>query len=525
MARTGVGLVLRPHAIEVVEVRQGFRGTTVTKHARVPLTATDDAAVIAAIRTAVETSRISTTRVAVTVPAQEVLLRSFRLPLIPKTEWNTAIQFEARKYIPFKTEELAWGFHAVEERSVKQLMVVFVGIRTESFERVQRVVAAAGLEATCLEAPWASLARLATAQQGVPDDQFLAVVEIEPSSMARIVIVKNQVPYLTRDVNLTSQETPADQPSVEPKGAEKLLSEIRLSFDFFTREHPSTSINQLLLFGNAATAAPYAAWLAQQLRCVVALGSLPLEGATDKPADLGLGLAVGLALRELRPSEAIKLDFAQRAAVPTTAPSTFLDKILESSPVKIDPALVRALLMPTLVSIGVAMAAVSAVAVHGHRQVLAAKEEFERTVRSFSAVGYGLASKQEDELHALQQLADRQTAFLRNTIEQRVSVTEKLDALAKALPEGVWLDTVTYQNPLEGGASSASSLTLQGSCFLPEAGNEVATISDFIQRIKADRAFFKGFATTKLVGIATAQRSAYAYRTFELNCQSERKAF
>ena len=43
-------------------------------------------------------------------PAEPVLLRYFKMLKIPKKEWEVAIRFEARKYLPFNMEQMQSDF-------------------------------------------------------------------------------------------------------------------------------------------------------------------------------------------------------------------------------------------------------------------------------------------------------------------------------------------------------------------------------------------------------------------------------
>ena len=110
MANPIVGVVLRHDAVEVVQLARGLGGMKVVKSARAGVA---DGHIAAAVRTAMATAGIHATRVAVALPPQDVLLRAFSIPPIPRSEVDTAVQFEARKYLPFKLSELVWDYTVV----------------------------------------------------------------------------------------------------------------------------------------------------------------------------------------------------------------------------------------------------------------------------------------------------------------------------------------------------------------------------------------------------------------------------
>jgi len=523
MASAIVGLVVRSNTVQVFKAQRALRGIRFPKGiATVAIQGTEDEHVAQAIRTAVETVGVKSARLALSVPAQDVLLRSFTMPLLPKAEWQTAVQFEARKFIPFKTDELVWGFHAVEQRAAKQMVVAFVGVRNESFARVQEWLSAAGMKSAFVEAQAVSLCRLVDDTPTASENQFLGIVDVDlQANVAHLVIAKNHVPYLARHVDLKQQ--PEGMEAGSQAGdvrAEVLSSELRLSFDFFTRENPQATIAQLVLFGEQTTVGAWASWLAEQLHCPVALGKLPeqigeLQGLGPEHA-----AAAGLALRDLQPNS-IKIDLlARRPDYGTTkARWTRLSKDLGG------PGFLQALVKPAAVQLVVAVLALGVLAWGGQRQLAGFQQHIVQTIAGFQDVGWGMKGKTREELQAIQRNVAGHLQFLRKLIQERVSVTEKLDALAKALPSGVWLENLRYQDRVEKAGGQQTSLAIRGACFLPDSEEEFSVINKFVQQIKQDTRFFRGFATAQLGEITAVedQTKRYSYRTFGVNCQAEKK--
>ncbi len=546
MTGASIGLVLRSKSVEVIQARRKFRGFQLAKVVSVPIPGTDDAQVVEAIRTAVANAGVTTTRVAVSVPSQDVLLRSFTMPLLPKSEWASAVQFEARKYLPFKTQELIWNFHAEEQRGAKQMSVAFVGVREETLDRLQGWLSAAGVTPAFIEAQSVSLARLAAAADQAPgrtlsmdepkdtpaSDRFVGVVDVDlEASVAHIVIARQHVPYFAREITLKfdrtaileqaeggAEEPSAEQSAMDPR-AEVLLSELRLSIDFFKRENPQADINQLVLYGDQVQIGPWIGWLAEQLHCPVAIGTLPMTHAGGQPVNLHFACAVGLVLRQLC-STKIKLEFSDRRSAKAGRPAGF------PLAVKLDPATLKGLLRPLVPQMVVALLLIVGLATVRGQQVREARQRLAETVQAFPDVGWDLKGKSLADLKRVKQQVDTHLQMLGKLSEQRVSVTEKLDALAKSLPQGVWLEGLNYQNRFGRGGDTQQVLTLRGAVFLPEEGGEMDVIRQFADQLKEDHRFSKGFASSQLgeVGLAEGGRQRVSYRTFKLNYHSaERK--
>ena len=528
MGRQSAGLVLRAKSVDAFHAVRGLGGVKVSKFVSVPLTGTDDISVSEAIRQAVTDAGVRTGRVAVNVPSQDIILRAFLLPLLPKSEWTPAVQFETRKHIPFKMEELVWGYYALEQRATKQLAVTFAGIRIDRLAQIRRWLSLAGVKPALVEAQAISLARLAAPTTPGVGNQFAGIVDIDQhANTAHIVITKQQVPYLSREIvlktdALASAELAPELRATTPEGidprVEILLSELRLSFDFFIREHPKAIIHQVCLFGDEAIVGPWSGWLAQQLPCPVMLGRLSQLPGLEQ-FGLGRASAAGLALGELS-THPVKLDFLVpplSLSSSATRPADLLQAFTVSPDVV--QQLVRTLglqVVAAAVALGLMVGAVQ-------YRLTSLRQEMNQMVRAVPDVGWGLRDVSMERLQTMHDQVEKHLGFLRQAVQHRVPVTEKLDRLVKALPDGVWLDGVEYDDRLEISGASQHNLRLKGYCFLGgKAAEERGVISDFVRQLKQNHDFFRGFSIAQL-GAITKSHDAQTdadYQSFDVTCDS-----
>lgn len=530
MGTPTVGLVFRSDAIEAVVLNKGLRGLTAERCARVNI-ATDqqdasgfaDQQIAQAVQEALSACQVATRQVAVTVPAKDVLLRCFKLPMLPKSEWEQAVHFEVRKYIPFKVEELTWTYHVVEHRVEKCLMVVFIGIRTDVLVKFQHYLEAAGVDAVGIEALSVSLARVASRSvRKVSKDGFVGVVDLE-QDVAHIIIMKDQLPYLSRDISLAMQGRGelllggAAPASAElDRRAELLLSELRLSLEYFTHEHAYATIEKILLFGDEYSVASWCPWLSEQLHCPVELGHLAVHVPEGSPAaPLQFASTVGLAMNAMSPGP-LRLDFLLHG-------KSGVNRRKFNTPGNVMTEFVRGLARPAALQAGVAALLLAVMALTHHRDVAAIQRQLDGVMIAHEQLGEALLNKKSEDLQKLRQRITVRAAFLKSGIVERVSMAQKLDALAKSIPDGLWLDAISYTNRLQNLETWQPSLTLRGSCLLPDAERELEVISDFAQRMKQDPAFFRGFSGAQLGEILATEDSTrrYSFRTFKLSCQTK----
>lgn len=533
LTQPSVGLVLRTRQVELL----ALRGRQVITSARVPIEGDEPRHCTDAVRRALATGGVSTRTLAVSIPTQNVLFRFFTIPTIPKPEWEAAIQFEARKYIPFKLEELVWDYRVMPVPAAKRLEVIFAAIQRDIFLRFQDILRAAEVQPTLIEPTSVSLARLVGAPHGKPSHEFACVVDVEGEA-AHLAIVKHGTPYLTREINLSAAPAapPMGIPGAEPTGVaeaqtvdfdaqapRRLLTELNVSMDFFVREYPSTAITRVVLFGEEQLMDAWCRSLAGQLRSPVELGRPLLDQRLSGSLPLPFASAVGLA-QAGSPARGGSIDLLRRSspkaptpsrlpvAMPTAATVTELISSLKEG---------RAIVLSGVLALAILLSAWVA----GASQVAVVQRRLDQLRQSRPDVGWGLTGRDESELRPLQENATAQLALLKHLIEERLSVAEVLDALARSLPDGVWLTKITYDGAFDAAGKNPARLLISGASFLGEAGQELSAIQQFEEQVKHHPKLLKGFSSAQLdqISAQTQPTNQATYRTFQLNCQPSRR--
>jgi hypothetical protein len=124
--------------------------------------------------------------------------------------------------------------------------------------------------------------------------------------------------------------------------------------------------------------------------------------------------------------------------------------------------------------------------------------------------------------------ASQQLDLLARLVDGRVGVVPKLDALARALSDGMWLTEVQFEERPDQTGASQVTMRVNGACFLDQAAKELGAIQAFEARVKATPALFDGFQAASVEQIQEqirqeARGEPYSYRTFQLHCRSERR--
>lgn len=535
--KTTAGLVIRHKAVELLVMR----GKTVLSRLRAPIEGAEPPQLTRAIQAAMSSAPVKTRKLAVSISSQDVLFRFFTIPAVSKHELDTAVQFEARKYIPFKTELLVWDYRTVPSSVPGQLEVIFAAIQRELFHSMQGAFAAAGIQPSLVEPRSLSLARLmaqGTERENVaPTNDFVCLVDVEQDG-ALLTIVKHGLPYLSRDIGFlpgggtspaglpSSTSASAPEPAPEPLSAapadlraQRLLSELSVSINFFVREYPNTAVPRVILCGEEALIQPWCGWLSEQLHCPVELGAALMERRVQGGLPLAFASAVGL-LQVAGDPVAGSIDFLKRSLMkPVGTPKSSV-AFQEAVKREFAGVLKKTPQLGLLATVAVGLLAMAWLA--GGMVVSAERRRLEEFVASNPPVGWGLERVSSKDLLAVKEQAAAEAALLKRIMDQRVSIAAKMDALARSLPDGVWLTSLTVEGPVSASEKSQLRIVANGACFLGGPAQELDAIQKFEEQVKGNPRFIQGLRETKVdqINAQTHAVSQAPYRTFQLTCAS-----
>lgn len=511
-------MIVRDDSVELLVLR----GRQVASQLRMPLEGPEPQHLTTTLQRLMASAQLKNPRVAVVLPAQDALFRFFTIPTVSRHELEGAVQFEVRKYLPFKTELLVWDFEAVPSGTPQRLDVIFGAILKESYDLVRNALAAARLQPVLIEPRSLSVARLVPQPKSSAANEFVCVVELEQDT-AHLAIVKNRLPYLTRDVSFTNDSAPTPQtgPSAVPSGtgqsgaedprAQRLLSELSVSIDFFTREHPSTSVRHIVLLGDEALVASWCERLSGRLRCPVESGRKFVESHVRAGVPLSSAAGVGVIQAVKAPHRHVRLNFLKRSAVGKARPeASALASGLRVFLKRVQLSVLATIVAGLLLSLWF----------YGALGVTAQRRQLARLVQSRPNVGWGLNTMTDKELQQFKDAAQARLALLKNVMDGRTRVSAKMDALARALPDGVWLTGLSLDDRLDVSGKEQPRLVVNGACFLGESGREIHAIQSLEQRVKSNATFFQGFHMTQLdqMSAPTTSQQPTAHRTFQLTC-------
>ena len=228
MLNKTVGLYIGDRTIEVVEAERLLKGLKITKWAT--LKAPDDIKALtkeqklSLFKEVLAKAGIKNPSINISLPPDDVLVRYFPMPSLPKANWDQAIKFESKKYIPFKLDEIAYSFQVFPEKEEKKGMkVVFASVRKDVVKEYLDLLAQLKLKTSTIDSLPLNLINVFNFTGQIKKDEVAAIIYIEEEK-ATIEIVKGNVFYFTRAVSLKDimpavpvpQPAPVPPPALEP---------------------------------------------------------------------------------------------------------------------------------------------------------------------------------------------------------------------------------------------------------------------------------------------------------------------
>lgn len=455
---------------------------------------TRDDYIVEAIQRVFKENDLKAGSVICAISSEDVMVRYFQMPKIPKQEWASAINFEAKRYIPFRMEEVTSDFKVVTSKSSSSGMdVVFVAVKQKLIERLVTMVERAGIKPIIVEPAPFSLIRAFSAADQISTKVNTAIVNIETKG-ASISILKNGVPYIIRDIPF--EETARERKSIEPV-FEKLLAEIKLSFDFYEKQFPSEVIDKIIIY----SCIPLENWhelVGKELQIPVEVGD-PLRGIRIKKGVVPprLAVAFGLALRDIS-EPCIDINLYKEKILAYKRKELFVRMLfLEAS------AAIFLLILLKVLCI---------------RAIAPLNKEFNDTLKERPRVEVSIKSDDIAELERLKNKMDARKTSMENIMSSRIYLTKKLVAMANAKPRNIWLTELNYEEEVDQKRSSKilRRLAIKGYCIITDNVRETDIVNNFLIDLQKQEEIKEGMSKSDIVSVQKTELEGENVASFEI---------
>ncbi|MDD5097425.1 MAG: pilus assembly protein PilM [Candidatus Omnitrophica bacterium] len=468
-----------------------------------------DVKIVALIKDALRTNHMNVDQGTICISGQDLIIRTFEIPKLPSNELQSAINFEAKKYIPFKLEDLIYNFQVEPSKQNKLNTVLFVGIKKEILEKYISITKQLNIKINDIEYSAFSLLRFLNLC-GVKDSGVIAsfCFDLNNDDEINFMVSENGLPFFSRDILLAAGvegfEDSADNSQL--KKYDKLKSEIRVSQDYYRRKFPDKEIKTLYVLSGQN--------MREDLRDFFAASGISAK-FVDTSRVLGknatyssiLGKSFGAVLFKDIPLK-VKINlFNTRIKADSAKGKENLFAFLSfMEGVKVDLKVIILGILICAVTFG-----------YGIYRMQPVRQE----INSIKSKRPKLANISEDDdsviLSSREKKLKKRLSSLDNLIKDQLYATYFLDIIPRALPDGVWLTKLSSGRNNEDGQPEVS---LDGEVYLGDSDREFEAVSTFLSNLKAEQFFSKNFKDITITSVDRRVSDGDSVAIFSITCKN-----
>jgi Tfp pilus assembly protein PilN len=510
-----LGIYFGPKAIDISETK----GRKLLKHIQIPLPVISggeseekvplEIKVVALLNDALRRNRVESKEAVLSLSGKDLIIRTFEMPNLPKDEMVSAVNFEAKKYIPFKVEELISGYQTEVDKISRVNTVLFTGIKKETLSKYSSILNQLNIKAKHIEYCGFSIIR-ALKLGGFKEVGVVGLlcVDFRQDDEVNFVVLENGFPLFNRDISLSagSAEGLENSETQAPVPLDKLKTEMRVSMDYYQRKFPGKNIGKMYLFADQEQ---YSQLEAFMMELGIAVKFIDFAKIIGKPVAYSAGFikSYSAALESAIPTK-VRINLVETRArllkpaaaigLQSEAGSLFRD-------IKIDFRMIVAGILICLSALG-----------YGIYQAIPFKERLKEVINKRVKV-----DKVDDRL-SLGKLEDINSQYksklnkLDALIRKQFYLTETLDVIPRFIPEGVWLVNFSLNNK----DRDKVELTLQGRAYLKSSDKEFEAVNKFLEDLKQDPVFTKYFTDISILSINQQQEDKVTLTSFSLSCKN-----
>jgi hypothetical protein len=425
----------------------------------------------------------------------DVMIRYFDMPPLPRSEQQTAVKFEAKKYIPFKLEEVVSDFRILpSQKDKKTIDVFFIAATKDRLDSHLDIFSKASTRPVNIDiVPFALLRMLLISKKVLPKENIAILYFDSDKDTVSVHMMEAGMPFLSRDIKIGTDDNDAL--------SEKLASELRVSIDYFHRQRPHTEIHKIAICGHSELPR-VDSYLSEELKVVVErIEGMPNVKNSDQAPPSAL-VATGAALLGLGRS-AYSINLSPFAV--DVRKRVFATRLITQAIVAAAVLIITYIL--SSISLQRASSGLRAVRQRGDK---------------LPAVTQGLPLK---SLERMKEQRTESIKFLQLMLNNRISLAAKLARVSAKLVDGVWISSLDIRNGFIKKSDyyptgQYDEFSISGKCFLEDPSKESARVNEFYRSLNEDKSFSDGFETIELGSIEKVSSGDYQITSFKIKAYS-----
>ncbi len=460
---------------------------------------------VAVVKEKLRKNKIESREAVIALSSKDLIIRTFGIPVLPSHELFNAINFEAKKYIPFKIEELVSNYQVKLDKVGRRYYVLFVGIKKDIIEKYFSVMKELNIKINSIEYSAFSILRLVDLS-GLREKGVVGVINIdaEEGDEAAFTVIENGFPLFSCDIKLPGGAQEGGQFLKDDGMAlEKFKTEIRISLDYYNHKFPGKKIKRIFFIGASDYTTNIEPFVQELGLAFKFIDPFKIIGKS-MPFSLSFLKGYSSSLSPLVKT-AVKVDILQAWE------KSKQGKGAAENPLKMLSLLISDLSVnPSILILAGVMCAGSFL--FGILQRLPLQQELKAinltrphtpslTPRSTYKDLQGVDAKYRGDIIVMD-----------NLLKKQLYLTPQLAAIPAMLPEGLWLEKYGFLNKDE-----TLEFSINGMAYLRNNSKELEAINNFLIFLRKEPAFNKYFKEISLVLVDTVYVGDKTITNFVIN--------
>ncbi len=451
----------------------------------------------------------------VSISGKDLIVRTFEMPILPPQELDTAVNFEVKKYIPFKIEDLFSDFQYKLDKTIQKTRVLFVGIKKETLDNYLNILSQVGIKIKSIEYSAFSLLRLLKLS-GIKEKGIIAVVNIDitKDDEANFVVLDDGFPLFSRDISLMGEyeEVAKEEEAQSSIISEKLKREIQMSLDYYDRKFPGKNISKIFFITNPNCRADLDGFVKELGVKELGLGIhfIDINKHIDRPIPFSLAFVKGYSSSLFKINMGVKINLLlakervtkkAAAAAEALAPSSWVMRFKSD-----------------IIVAGVCFLTYIVIFLSGIYRTLPLEKELNEIINirpATSTISGELSFKELLDINSNYKIKAR---AIDNIIKKRLYLTPLLEAIPRVAPKGIRLISLSFKEEEE-----KTELVLEGTAYLGSSDKELELVNAFLSRLKENPALTKYFKEMSVVSTGHKQVEKISITDFIISCQDYKK--
>jgi len=512
-----LGVYFGPQLISIVETK-GNKLINYTKVSQATVSAGEileekvpaPVKLIALLKDELMQNNIEANEAIVSISGKDLIVRTFEMPILPRQELDTAVNFEVKKYIPFKIEDLISDFQYKLDKTIQKTRVLFVGIKKEALDNYLNILNQLGIKIKSIEYSAFSILRLIKLAD-IKEKGVIAVVNIDVTKddEANFVVLDDGFPLFSRDISLMGgdEEVAKDEEAQSGIILDKLKREIQISLDYYDRKFPGKNISKIFFITNPNYRADLDGFIKE---LGLGIHFIDINKYIDRAVPFSLAFVKGYSSSLSKINIAVKINLLlakERVTKNTAAAAEALMPLSWVMRFKSD------------IIVGIACFLIFIMTLlSGIYRGLPVQNELKNIINIRPATSTVSGELSYKELLDINSNYKIKAGAMDNIIKNRLYLTPLLDAIPRVVPEGIRLVNLSFTKEEE-----KTELILEGTAYLGDSGKELELVNTFLSRLKENPTFTKYFKEMSIISTGRKQIEKPSITNFIISCQDYKR--